>query len=235
VTAAVLSSFPGVDGVRVSDGIGNTVPWPAASEEPFRFRAISKHPYHTGSTYPGPVPGQSGKPVDALGHPDFLPSNGYNYTAVMPEYTGSYIQTESIIRDAGPVNNSVNGVIHGSGARIGPGGSVLPCPVWITEINSAPNHVFGPNVTESQAFAWKQKMMLRYFAFYPHKGVEKLCMFDATTGDASFGMVADDFVRWAVANPQAKYPQNDTLLTSPALRSLRAMLDAVAWLPAAQK
>jgi hypothetical protein len=162
--------------------------------------------------------------VNALGQPD---SYSPTYTARFPEYFGTSIQTETAIRDMGPITTAVAGVAHGRNAR--PGG---PVDAWITEVNLAPVWM-APTITRDAALALKAKTTARFAAFFLHKGARRLYFFGATaadsnsdpsvTGDRDVGMVLDSFLTYA-SQPGATYPTNDTAYISPALGVLRRMV-----------
>ncbi len=194
-------------GVNFSDGFANTIPWTASSLEPARIRAISKHPYSGRITYPKSEYG--GVRLDAMGQPtQYAPS----YTALFPEYLATALQTETMIRDLAPITTPIYRTQHGRNARIIQG-QVSPVPVWITEVNIAPNEV---GITDrAVALALKAKTTARYFPFYLNKGVERLYLFAAAGGDLSLGIVQDNFLAYSRTN--SHYPSDDTAYVSPAL------------------
>ena len=194
-------------GVQFSNGFANTIPWIASSEQPARINAISKHPYANRKNFP--VDEAHGQGLDALGQDtDFVPT----YSAFFPEYFGTALQTETFLRDAGPITNDVYGVEHGRYARE-VNGKVLPTDVWITETGISPEE---DGITDpTQALAIKAKTSAREFTFNLNKGVTKVDLFSATSGDLGRGIVQDNFLDYTKTH--SIYPTNDRPYVSPAL------------------
>jgi hypothetical protein len=194
-------------GVKLSDGFANTIPWPASSTQPLRISAISKHPYAGRKNYPQDEP-RSTK-IDAVGKPtNFTPA----YSALFPEYYATALQTETLLRDAAPLTNDVQGVLHGRYARQA-NGRVVPTEVWITETGIAPNE---NGIKEPiPSLALKAKTTARYYTFYLNKGVTKVCLYSATSGNLGLGIVQDNFLQYA--RTHRSYPQDDQAYVSPAL------------------
>ena len=195
-------------GVKFSDGFANTIPWPASSKQPTRISAISKHPYANRKNFPQDE--QQGEKIDALGKPThFIPT----YSALFPEYYATALQTETLLRDAAPLTNEIQGVRHGRYARQ-VNGRVFPTDVWITETGFAPTE---HGITKpSSALALKAKTTARYYTFYLNKGVTKLYLYSAAAGNLELGIVQDNFL--AYARTQRVYPRNDLAYVSPALK-----------------
>ncbi len=207
-TVDVVNANPSMfSGVALIDGFANTVPWPASSTEPARVGALSHHPYPPINSYPANE--QGGGRVNALGQNEG--STGYvpTYNLSFPEYFGTAIQTESSIRDMGPINNNVGSTVHGRYAR-----SNNPCPLWITEIGWLPQG--GNGITNAaQALALKARTTARFFTFYINKGTDAVTIYDAGNGDLGYGIIQDNFVQYAKTN--TTYPANDSSYVSPAL------------------
>jgi hypothetical protein len=202
-------------GVGLSNGFANTIPWTASSRQPRRAGFLSKHPYAGVKKFPadeqgGVRLGQDGKPTQAV------PS----YTALFPEYYGSGLQTETLLRDSAPLKTDIYGTVHGRFGR----GPAAPVGVWITEVNIQPTEA---GVTDpAAALALKARSAARYFAFYLNKGVSKVQLyaaFDGENGDAGYSILQDNFVRYASSN--TTYPADDSAYTSPALSVVRRMTD----------
>ncbi len=209
-TAAYVDAHPGdFAGVRLGDGFSNTIPWTASAQEPVRVTAIGKHPYAGRRTYPKDE--YQGTNLNALGQEDpYVPA----YTACFPEYYGTGLQTETLLRDAAPLTTDIYGTRHGRNARPG-----NPCTVWITEVGYAPNE---DGVSDRElGLALKAKATARYLAFYLNKGVDKLTLFSAAGGDVWLGQVLDSFLEYARAN--SAYPADDAPYTSPSLRVMGRM------------
>ena len=209
-TAAYVDAHPqDFVGVRVSDGFSNTIPWTASSQEPARITAIGKHPYAGRKTFPKDE--YQGTNLNALGKEDkYVPA----YTESFPEYYGTALQTETLMRDAGPITTDIYGTKHGRYTRPG-----NPCTMWITEVGWAPNED-GIN-DPALGLAIKAKTTARYLAFLLNKGVDKLTLFSAAGGDLWLGQVRDDFLDYARKN--ATYPADDAAFTSPSLRVMGRM------------
>lgn len=194
-------------GVKFSDGFANTIPWPASSTQPVRISAISKHPYANRKNYPQDE--QHGSKLDALAKPtNFIPT----YSALFPEYYATALQTETILRDAAPLSNDVQGVRHGRYARQ-VNSRVVPTEVWITETGISPseNGVKDP----IPSLALKAKTTARYYTFYLNKGVTKLHLHSAASGNLGLGIVQDNFLNYSKTH--SVYPTNDRAYVSPAL------------------
>jgi hypothetical protein len=195
-------------GVQFSDGFANTVPWPASSKQPVRISAISKHPYANRKNFPKDE--QNSERIDALGGTTkFIPK----YSAIFPEYFATALQTETLLRDAAPFNNEINGIRHGRYARQ-VNGSVVPTDVWITETGFAANEhgITDPSI----ALALKAKTTARYYTFYLNKGVTKLHLYSAAAGNLGLGIIQDNFLEYA--RNHRIYPQDDRPYVSPALK-----------------
>lgn len=203
-------------GVRLSNGFANTIPWPTSSTQPKRMSAISKHPYASRKNYPKDE--YHGTPINALAQVEdkstFVPPT---YSAFFPEYYGTALQAETIVRDMGPFLSKIAGHDHGRYARKINGG-VAPTSVWITEVNINPRED-NPNITSERALAVKAKTTARYFCFFLNKGITQLFLYNAVGEDKEFGIVKESFSEYAT-QPNAVYPQNDSPYTSPALITL---------------
>jgi len=218
-TAALANQYPTeFAGITITNGFSNTVPWPASSDQPERIRAINKHPYAGRKHFP--ADNSHGRPMNALGQVDtssFVPT----YTEFFPEYYASLLQTETIVRDMGLFTNDIQGGIHGRNARM-INGKVVPCTVWITEVNIDPPED-DSNISVERALQVKTKAHLRYYIFFVHKGVEKLHLYDVGGGDKSFGLVLDSFITYAKSS--STYPTDDVTYTSPSLKALNNIVN----------
>jgi hypothetical protein len=201
-------------GVKFSDGFANTIPWPASSQQPIRISAISKHPYANRKNYPQDE--QRGEKIDALGRStSFMPK----YSALFPEYYATALQTETLLRDTAPFTNDIQGVRHGRYARR-VNGRVVPTEVWITETGFAPNE---HGITKaSPALSLKAKTTARYYTLYLNKGVTKLYLYSAASGNLGLGIVQDNFLEYS--RTHRSYPQDDRAYVSPALKITRRIV-----------
>lgn len=219
-TAVYVDAHPtDFQGVLFSDGIANTIPWPASSTNPARITAISKHPYAGRKNYPQEE--AKSTLINALYQEDksgFVP----NYSAYFPEYFATVLQTETMIRDLSPITSDIQGTKHGRYARMS-NNVVIPNPVWITEINISPTED-NPNITTERAFALKAKTTARYFCFFLNKGVTQVHLFAAEGGDKGLGIVKENFLKYA-EQPNAVYPTDDTSYTSPPLATVGSIVD----------
>ena len=221
VTANYIKTYPSAfKGVLVGNGFSNTIPWPAAAQQPPQIHAISKHPYTFRKRYPEDE--FKNKPVNALFQPElksnFVPPT---YTAHFPEYYGTALQTETLVRDMGPITTTIQGKNHGRYARtdLRRGGAT---PVWITEVNFSPGQD-DPNISAERALAIKAKTTARYFCFYLNKGVTQLHLYAVKGTDRKLGIVTERFQDY-VEQPGAVYPTDDSTYLSPALATLGRMV-----------
>ncbi|MFB8790587.1 MAG: hypothetical protein U7123_17485 [Potamolinea sp.] len=214
-TAAYVNAHPqDFQGVLFSDGLANTIPWPASSTNPARITALSKHPYAGRKNYPKEE--QKSILINALYQEDksgFVPS----YSVYFPEYFATLLQTETLIRDMGPITSEFGGHKRGRYARV-INNTVIPNPLWITEVNMSPAED-NPKITAERAFALKAKTTARYFCFFLNKGVTQVHLFAADGGDKALGIVKESFLKYA-EQPNAVYPTDDTSYTSPPLATL---------------
>jgi hypothetical protein len=212
-------------GVKISNGFANTSEKIGASTLPKSINAISKHPYSSRLTYPAQTWGDTR--IDALGkQTNFIPS----YSVLFPEFFGTALSGNNLIRDFGPFTEKIGGVKHGRYARV-IDRQVVPTEVWITEIGIAPTKdgfnqpsatnpaivgVASRNENRQTGLNLKAKTTARYYTFYLNKGVSKVQLFSASTGDAWLGIVQDNFLAYAKTNNV--YPKEDSSYVSPALK-----------------
>jgi hypothetical protein len=215
-TADYVDAHPNdFQGVRLGNGFSNTIPWTSAAAQPPRIHAIGKHPY-AGRKFYSPN-GRNDEvaantAIDALGEVDesgFTPT----YTALFPEYYGTALQTETLIRDLAPITTDIYGKTkHGRNARL-INNKVNPVPVWITEVNIPPDE---DGITDrTQALMLKAKAAVRYFTFYLNKGAERVDLFAGDRGDLKYGTVQENFLEYSKNNQT--YPSDDRNFVSPAL------------------
>jgi hypothetical protein len=231
-TAEVASANPAIfAGAEISDGFANTIPWPASSTEPARVTGISKHCYAVKKAFPLGEQKASGE-LNALLQREDPPTFVPNYHVYFPDYVGTALQTEFIIRDISPISTPIyNGILHGRYTRPG-----NPCYGWITECGYDPYYAF-PSVTDPiTALVLKAKSTTRYFCFFLHKGCKKVTIFATGGGDARLGLVQDNFL--AYCNTNTVYPLPDDAYTSPALAAtarianqMRRHAAATGWTP----
>lgn len=226
-TAREFEAAPAIySGVALINGFSNTAPWPGAGDQPARVNALSWHPYPPRKTFPGQKQGD--KVVNALLQPE---DSGYSpsYSVLFPEYHGMAIQTESFIRNAGPITTRhyhigrEREVAHGRYARPN-----NPVWAWITEINITPNE---QGITDPQAaLAFKAKNAARFLCFYLNKGAQRVYLYGAAAndqklGDLEFGMVRQNLLDYSKSH--TTYPTNDAAFTSPALSVTRRIVQAM--------
>ncbi len=214
-SAYVQAHSADFQGVQLGNGFANTVPWTASSQQPARITAIGKHPYHERKYYPQDEQNNA-QQINTLGQVDkssFIPT----YSALFPEFLATGIQTETLVRDMGPITSDIYGTKHGRNARV-VNNVVAPTPVWITEVNINPNED-NPNITVARALAIKAKTTARYLCFYLNKGATRVYLFAAEGGDKAWGIVKDNFLDYT-QSISSVYPTDDTSYTSPALTGL---------------
>jgi hypothetical protein len=209
-------------GVVLEDGFANENPFAASSLELPRFGALGKHPYPVIATYPTGQQKVEAMLNALLQYEDytFIPS----YSGYMPEYYGTTIQTESIIRDLTSITTSIYGTLHGEKARV-VNGKVLPCPVFITEIGIIPAEV---GVWDSPtSMLMKAKGDSRMLVFYLNKGAGLVDLFAACGGgDWDYQVLSLAFEQYALSN--STYPANDTPYVSPAVHIISEIVSQMA-------
>jgi hypothetical protein len=204
-------------GVKIGNGFANTSEKIAASTLPKSIDAISKHPYASRLTYPAQTWGDTR--IDALGQKtNFIPS----YSVLFPEFYGTALSGNNLVRDFGPFTEKINGAKHGRYARV-IDRNVVPTEVWITEVGIAPTKdgfnqpsAKNPANDRQTGLILKAKTTARYYTFYLNKGVTKVQLFSASVGDDWLGIVQDNFLEYAKTNNV--YPQDDRDYVSPALK-----------------
>jgi hypothetical protein len=167
----------GFASVGIGDGFASQRPWDSGATSPVGLTAIDKHPYPPLKVFPRDAVFGQERAVDALGHVSARRDEGRlidrfvpRYTAFLPEYALTAIQTESLVRDLSPYTTEVYGVPHGRNTHP-PGGR--PPQVWVTEWNLDPGEALGsvagplgPLERHLQA-----KAALRALVAYVNKGV----------------------------------------------------------------
>ena len=134
--------------VGIGDGFASQRPWDSGATVPAGVTAIDKHPYPPApQQFPAAAVFNGIKPLDGLGrvdgtadaagawHDAFVPS----YTAFLPEYALTAIQTETLVRDLSPITTSIYGVPHGRNTHRN---DAAPPQVWVTEWNIDPSEAF---------------------------------------------------------------------------------------------
>lgn len=201
-------------GVQITNGFSNTIPWPASSTLPARIRALSRHPYPKLRHYPQDE--RRSKPINALYQKEDKSAFVPTYSVFFPEYIATALQTETLVRNMAPITSKIYRKEYGRYARK-IDGKVIPAPVWITEVNTSPIR-FDSNITDERALAIKAKTTARYFCFYLNKGVERVYLYRAAEQDRNLGIVKESFLDYTEQN--TVYPNDDSTYTSPALKAL---------------
>jgi hypothetical protein len=215
-TAAYITQNPSdFAGVGLSNGFSNTIPWTASSRQPERINAINKHPYAGVKRFPADE--QNGIKLDQNGLPI---TEVPNYTSLFPEYYGTGIQTETLLRDSAPFNTNIYDTVHGRyGLR-----KDKPINVWITEVNIQPLEVEVKDLAAARAL--KAKTTARYLSFFLNKGVTKLQLYSAIDSqgtDAGLSILQENFIKYAKKG--SVYPTDDSPYTAPALQITRRITD----------
>ena len=199
----------GVARIGIGNGFGTERPWEAGSTSPVGLTAIDKHPYSRRVRFPQPGRYSGDRAVDALGrvderqdeegawHDGFSPS----YSAFLPEYYLTAIQTEHLVRDLSPMTTDLLGTPHGRFTH--PKGGRPPA-VWLTEFGLDPSEV--PAAALPQV---KTKMALRASSAWINKGAAAIYFYAVHHG------------RWALYKPGA--PGGGQVL-----RALRRFMSAFA-------
>lgn len=184
----------GFGAVGIGDGFASQRPWDSGSRSPVGLTAIDKHPYPPVRQFPRDAVFGDVQPLDAQGklegtqvggrwQDDFVP----RYTAFLPEYALTAIQTESLVRDLSPYTNTVYGVAHGRFTH--PAGG-RPPQVWITEWNldpgvGLPGRHAGPLTAVERHL--QAKSALRALVAYVNKGVRAFFYYAAA--DPRLGLI----------------------------------------------
>lgn len=204
-------------GVEVSNGFGNTTPWPATSDMPPRITAINKHPYRSRKEFPEQEY-KSSQALDAFGQEtNFTPT----YSIWFPEYFATFLQTETILRDMSPFSSEFGGSTHGRNARI-VNGKTLPTTIWMTEVNIHPQED-DPNVKEAEALNLKAKAAMRYFCFYLNKGAERVYLYNAMGENTGYGVIQENFAEYATK--EKSYSPKDRRYVSPILLTTNRIVE----------
>jgi len=221
-TANYISNHPAdFQGVKVTNGFANTIPWPASSQLPARIHALSKHPYPKLKEYPQDEP--KSRSVNALGVEDHKFAFTPSYEIFFPESSATGIVSSTLVRDMAPITSKIRSVDHGRyGRKIA--GRIIPTPLWITEANVKPSK-FDPNVSQKRALKIKAKAAARYFCFFLNKGAERLYLFAAggKWKNEDLAVVQENFLEYGVSNNN--YPNEDNSYVSPALEVLKRICD----------
>lgn len=173
----------GVASIGIGDGFTDGTPFGSGANVPAGLTAIDKHPYQGPVRFPprsGTLAGQ--RAVGALGAPA---GDSPRFTAYLPEWFLTGLQTETLVRDLAPFPTRVDGVPHGR--YVHPAKGSAP-HMWITEVNLGFVHaakLLGIRLTARQAQWLEAKAVLRYFTAYVNKGVTALYMYAADAGDLS--------------------------------------------------
>jgi hypothetical protein len=254
-TISAFSANPAqFGGVVLEDGFANEDPYHAASSEPAQVGALGKHPYPDITAYPAGQTdaaamlnalyflGEYPQDYDVPNNPPTPPYFPFvpTYTEYMPEYYGTTLQTETIIRDLTPITTSLYGVLHGENSRTDSNGNVIPCTVFISEIGFAPNQLQlnPPVLDQSTALLIKAKGDARALAFYLNEGASQVDLYADFGGqpnpypDTDFGVLSDNFYTY-VANLQSTptpnapvpYPSPDATYLTPALTLIANMVE----------
>ncbi len=196
------------EGVKVGDGIASNIPWPAASTEPLQINAIDKHLYERRITDPrstsplmafdrSVIDIWSKVHLDALGRRDSSRCEP-SYSAFFPECFGTFLRTDSVVRDMSPITTTIDGVAHGQFARV-VDGKVVPTALWVTEVGMTIRQDWPP-ITEGRELYVEAKADARYYCFYLGKGATQLDLYAAVDPDS--GLLLPIFLLLA-AKPHA--------------------------------
>jgi hypothetical protein len=168
----------GFASVGIGDGFASQRPWDSGATAPAGLTAIDKHPYAALRVFPRDAVFGHERAIDALGLVSAKRVEGRwidrfvpRYTAFLPEYALTAIQTESLVRDLSPYTTRIYGVPHGRYTHP-PGGP--PPQVWVTEWNLDPGDALaggdaGPLTAAERHL--QAKAALRALVAYVNKGV----------------------------------------------------------------
>jgi hypothetical protein len=205
-------------GVGITNGFASQTPFPSGAAAPLGLNALSKHPYHSVTSFPTDYRGGHSIPVDALGLRDtikgsFTPLFVPTYQSLMPEYMLTGVSTFHLIRDIAPITTNIYRFPHGR--NVGPpGGS--PLEKWITEYTLSPGKgtVMGPDGVTPQTGAaatltpadkthFRAKALLRSLVSNVNKGIAREYFFAAHP--SALAMIDEGFFSAAEAHP-GTYP-----------------------------
>ena len=181
----------GLADVGIGDGFTNQSPFTGGGAEVPGVTAIDKHPYASAIKFPSQATYNNTRPVDALGNPAGTLSNGIwhddfvpTFTALLPEYFLTGMQTETVTRDLAPFVSNFNGSTHGRDTAP-PGGT--PPALWITEVNedasTVNNTLTSPDGTATSPMStaddrhFETKSILRYLSAWVGKGTSVIDFF----------------------------------------------------------
>ena len=193
-TVASVRSSHDLAGVGIGDGFASQRPWDSGADSPVGLTALDKHPYPPPREFPRDAVFGNERALDALGKPDATRVGGVwrdrfvpHYTAFLPEFALTAIQTETLVRDLSPYTTTIYGVPHGrfTHPRGGP-----PPQVWITEWGLDPSDVLGRGDAGPLSPAERHlqaKAALRALVAYVNKGVDAFYYYDVS--DPGLGLV----------------------------------------------
>jgi hypothetical protein len=184
----------GLAGVGIGDGFASQRPWDSGADSPVGLTAIDKHPYAPPKEFPRDAVFGNERALDASGRPDATRVTGRwedrfvpHYTAFLPEFALTAIQTETLVRDLSPYTTTVYGVRHGRFTHP-PGGQ--PPQVWVTEWNLDPGDALGTGDARPLSPVERHlqaKAALRALVAYVNKGVSRFFFYD--TSDPRLGLI----------------------------------------------
>ena len=181
--------------VGIGDGFTNQSPFDSGATVPPGTTAIDKHPYKDRVTFPKGAVVDQNQPLDALGRPDGIKSGAKwrdrfvpSYSAYMPEYYLTAIQTETLVRDLAPFTTKVYGTTP-HGRRTHPPGSPPPA-MWITETGLDATQA-SRRLSPADLQRLHAKATLRALVAYVNKGVSAIDFFAAK--DPNWGLIDPAF------------------------------------------
>ena len=174
----------GVSRIGIGDGFTDEVPFGSGANQPGGITAIDKHPYAGPKTFPLPAsrPLAHSAAVGALGRPA---SDSPRFTAFLPEWFLTGLQTETLVRDLAPFTTRIGGTPHGRNVHA-PG--ARPPKMWVTEVNldfKAAARKLGVSLSKQQARWLEAKAVLRYYTSFVNKGVSALYLYALRAGALS--------------------------------------------------
>lgn len=115
--------------------------------------------------------------------------------------------------------------------------------MWVTEVNMGPAQTYSwgrtdeKQITDEAALGMKAKIVTRFLTFFPHKGAERVYLYNDVSnmavggGDTGLAIVGDKFMNYTLAaDPNAPFPDKLTeqSLSSPAVLALTRLFAALA-------
>jgi hypothetical protein len=223
--------------VQVGDGFTNqTVPASDVESIPPGVNAIDKHPYEGLQRYPQNTEAGGTMPLDAFGLPAFTKVNGQiidnfdpTYTAFLPEFFLTGIETETLLREIAPITTYLDGFSMGRATV--PSGGGAPPAMWVTEtgmdtndLDLTPPYVVASPAEDDHVHA---KAALRTYVSFIGKGIQAVDLY-AVDDYPSYNLVDPAFFTAAQVGTSNNYTYPGTALGGPVMDATRRLAATLA-------